>query len=412
MGLVLVVLVVAGCGSGGAPAAVKPTEGQASGGTSPSTGTKSASPIKIGVSAPLSGSLSPYGTALKMGVTLAAEEINKSGGILGRPVKLYIQDDKTDPTAAAQVAKRLLQQDGVDVLMGTISSATTLAEIPFAEQARKPFIYVVEGEDKTCKPGGAGTSPWVFGNGATPEQKFAQFVPYMLQHFGKTFYFVGSDYVFPHFVNGVGIKLIKQQGGKVVGEDYAPLGTSDFSAIVTKVERAHPKVIFSSVVGTDGVAFVKQLHQFGLDKTATITGFPSFSPAVYRGIKGVANGVYMVGRYSDLIKNPQNEAFVKAFRAKYNFKGPISGTAADGGYGTLMMIKAAMEKAGTSQGAAVAKALSGLHFDLASGPAVMSASNHIMKQHLYLMHILNGDYQIVKDLGQISHPDHQGCSRK
>jgi ABC-type branched-subunit amino acid transport system substrate-binding protein len=253
--------------------------------------------IKVGVLAPLSGPLTPYGDFLKKGVEVGAELINRKGGILGRQVQVLVEDDKTDPAAAAERAKKLLQQDRVDVLMGTISSATTLAVIPLAEQAKVPYMYVVEGEDKTCTRDGK-TSPYIFGNGETPEQKFINFVPFMLQNFGKRYYFVGSDYVFPHFVNSIGIRMLKEQGGEVVGEDYAPLGTNNFSTIITKIERSNPDVIFTSVVGTDGVAFLQQLRQFGLDKKMKITGFPSFSTSTVRSAECPsrrAHGAYVSG---------------------------------------------------------------------------------------------------------------------
>ncbi len=237
-------------------------------------------PLKIGLLTPFSGVLTDYGVRLDQGARLAVEVVNEAGGILGRQVEIIAEDDKTDPATASLKAKKLVFNDKVDFLMGTIASSTTLAVINAIKDTKVPYFWVVEGEDKNCLDGQKDkTRKYIFGIGPTPEQKFEHFTPYMLQNFGKSVYFVGSDYVFPHFVIDIGKHSLTKHGGRTVGEEYGPLGTTDWSAVITKIEATKPDILFSVVVGTDGVAFVKQAMTFGLKQKMVITGFPSFSAA-------------------------------------------------------------------------------------------------------------------------------------
>jgi urea transport system substrate-binding protein len=367
--------------------------------------------VKIGVLAPITGALAPYGAALKNGMEVAVALINKDGGFGDRTVDYVLADDRTDPKTATTQARKLLVQDRVDFLMGTISSATTLAVIPQAEAAGKPYFYVVEGEDKTCDANN-GTRPLIFGNGETPEQKMTKFVPYMLENLGKRIYFIGSDYVFPHFVTDITGGLVKDNGGQIVGTAYAPLGTTDFSSYISKIRDADPEVLFVEVVGTDGIALVKQLSQFGLDKRLEITGIPSFAPEVFGGIGPVAQGVYTVERYWEGAENDVNKRFVERYQAKFGSKDPVSTTSAQGAYGTLQLYKAAVEQADSIEADAVSEALPGISVESPAGRIEVSTENNIVIGPERLLQIEGDGYRLVEDLGEVGHEGHSGCSSK
>lgn len=367
-------------------------------------------PIKIGLSAPLSGVLTDYGVRLEKGTRLAVDLINEKGGILGRKVDLIVEDDKTDPATASLKAKKMVFNDKVDFLMGTIASSTTLAVINAIKDTKVPYFWVVEGEDKNCVGGQKDkTRKYVFGIGPTPEQKFEHFVPYMIKNFGKTFYFVGSDYVFPHFVIDIGKGFLQKHGGKTVGEEYGPLGTTEWAAVITKIESAKPDVLFSVVVGNDGVAFVKQAMSFGLKEKMKITGFPSFAPETYSGIADFADGIYTPEVYSELLDNPENKEFVKKYRARWNEKWPVS-TIDSAGYSTVQFIKAGVEKAKTIDPDKFVKAIEGLSLMTPQGQLRINPQNHTTDQHIYLLRIEKHQYKIIQDFGLTTHPDHSGCS--
>jgi len=362
----------------------------------------------IGVLAPKTGSLAPYGVAMEQGFEVAVDLINADGGIGGKQVEYILEDDQTDPKAASTQASKLLNQDEVDVLIGTTSSATTLAVIPQVERAEVPFIYIAEGEAKTCDASGEEARRFIFGNGATPEQKMDRFVPYMLENLGQSVYFIGSDYVFPHFVNDITADLVEENGGTVVAKDYAPLGTTDFSSYISKIQSADPDVLFISVVGADGVALVKQLTEFGIGDMK-LTGIPSFAGEVLSGVSDIAQGVYTVDNYWEGLDNPENQRFVEAFSAAYPDVRPVHPMAAVGTYSTLLMLKEAVEKAGSTDGGAIADALPGISVDSPAGTLTMGA-NHIVTAPMLLLQIEGDGYALVENFGEVEHPGFSGCS--
>jgi ABC-type branched-subunit amino acid transport system substrate-binding protein len=369
----------------------------------------SADPVKIGLLAPITGPLAPYGDALKKGMETGVELINAAGGFGGRNVTFVLADDQTDPKAAATQARRLLIDERVDLLMGTTSSATTLAVIPQAESANKPFFYVVEGEGKTCTKDG-GTRRLIFGNGETPEQKMEKFVPYMMENIGKRVFFIGSDYVFPQFVIDHTRGLVEANGGTTAGVLYAPLGTSEFSSQIATIARAEPEVVFIAVVGTDGVALVKQIGEFGLRDKVQLTGIPTFAAEVLPGIAPVAQGVYTVDRYWEGLDNPINKQFTDLYRIKFGTDAPVSTIAAQGAYGTMLLMKAGIEKADSVDADKLAAALPGIAFDSPSGPMTMNPENNIVTGPIFLLQIEGNGYRLVQDFGDVAHRGHSGCS--
>jgi urea transport system substrate-binding protein len=367
--------------------------------------------VKIGLLAPITGALAPYGDALKKGMETSVALVNADGGFGGRKVEYVLADDQTEPKAAATQSRKLLTQDRVNLLMGTTSSATTLAVIPQTETAKVPFFYVVEGESKTCDSSG-GTRELIIGNGETPEQKMDKFVPYMMENIGKKVYFIGSDYVFPHFVNDITADLVEKNGGTVAGKAYAPLGTSEFSSHISRIERADPDVVFISVVGTDGVALVKQIGQFGLRDKVELTGIPTFAAEVLPGIANVAQGVYTVERYWEGLKNPVNEKFAAAYRKKWGTEAPVSTIAAQGAYGTLLLMKAAVEKSDSIEGEKVAAALPGTSVESPAGKITVNPENNVITGPMQLLQIEGNGYRLVEELGEVAHQGHAGCSSK
>ncbi|MFN8590618.1 MAG: substrate-binding protein [Thermomicrobiales bacterium] len=391
-------------GAAGALLATGAVPGRVAAQATPASG----EPITIGLLAPVTGVFADFGDLMTKATNLAVQRVNDEGGILGRPLTVIAEDDQGDPAVATERARKLLMQDNVDILMGTVSSATTLAVLPLVDQAKKVFFYPLDGEDKTCLPDGS-TNPLVFGLGDTPQQRLGPFVPAIVEQFGGDWYLIGNDYVFPRSVNAVAIQFLEGAGGTVVAEEYVPLGTSDYRPIIDKIANSGAKVVFSTTVGTDGVAFTKQAREGGLFDKMTVTGVATFAPEVYGGLKGFAEGVLTADRYSDQIDNPVNKEFVAAFREAYDYQLPIGGTAA-ACYGAILLWREAANTAGSFDPEPFAKACEGLAMTLPQGDVEIDASNHLLKQHIYLLRIENDAYVIDQDFGLQTHPGHEGCS--
>lgn len=367
--------------------------------------------VKIGVLAPTTGFMSTHGEAIKLSAELAEELINNEGGINGKQVQVIIEDNQSDPSIATEKAKKLINKDQVDFLIGTGSSAETLAVIPVAENNKIPFIYSLDGECKTCSLNDKNEkAKYIFASGPTPQMLLSKFLPSMMEKFGKKVYFVGSDYVFPHFMNDIAEGIVKENGGEVVGSEYAPTDTTDYSAVINRIKKESPDVLFLTLPGTAGVTFVKQARQFGIFEEMVVTGSATFDAEAYSAIGPISQGIYVVNRYSELLDNPQNKKFVEAYKEKYSPETPVGPTASSGTYGVMLAIKVAVEQAGSTDADQVVQALEGLKLDLPQGSIEIDAENHIFNQPIYMMQIKDGNYQVLEYLGMTKHPEFIDCS--
>ena len=294
-------------------------------------------PYKIGFVAPLTGPVAPEGLSMQRGFDLGLEHLNAAGGIAGQKVEAVTQDTKADPAVVTTVVKKFIQEEKVDMIVGTITNDEEDAAARVGTAAGTPVMFIEAGF-------------WhAFCNSTTVlmgENSFdlcAPLVPFMAEKFGKKFLLIGSDFSFPHAYLGVAKKYIAQVGGTVVDELYAPLGTPDWSSSIAKIKAAKPDVIFSGVVGGDAIGFAKQAKDLGLLPDAHLTGV-NLQPEFYPAMGGAVDGQYACVRYSEEIDNPDNAQFKAAYKKKYG-EGPIPlvGSTAY----ALRFIKAAVEKAGS-----------------------------------------------------------------
>ncbi|MGD0564942.1 MAG: ABC transporter substrate-binding protein [Roseiarcus sp.] len=357
---------------------------------------KGARPFKIGFVAPLTGPVAPEGIAMQRGFELGLEELNAAGGIAGQPIEVVRQDDQAVPAVAGTVLKKFIQEDGVDMVVGTITSDEETVASQICAAYNVPVMFLEAGFWMPfCK------STCVL-LGETSYSLLGPLVPFMAEKFGKKFLLIGSDFEFPHQYLNVGKSFIAKAGGSVVDEFYAPLGTADWSSSIAKIKSAAPDVILSAVVGGDAIAFVKQAKSFGLLPGAHLTGI-TLQPEFYPPMGDAVDGLYTVSRYSEEIKTAGNAAFIAAYKKKYG-EGPIPlvGVTA---YYSLRFVKAAVEKAGTYDRKAVFEALKGVAATtpLSDQPLTLNPSNLSVDYPMYVCQIQRGGlFKIVKDLGVVS----------
>ena len=220
-----------------------------------------ANDFKIGFFIALSGPASLFGPTQRACADLAAEKINKAGGIMGRPVKLIFTDAGGPPAETAKSAVRLMLEDKVDLFIGSHDSATREANIATIK-AKTPYIYSPVYEGGEC-------SPNVYCLGETPPQQAQPATEFLAKEKGaKTFYLIGDDYVWPRKSNEQIKKYVAQYGGKVVGEEYVPFGAPNkFEEAVTRIKGVKPDAVIATLVGADNVNFNRTFAGFGLDKT-------------------------------------------------------------------------------------------------------------------------------------------------
>jgi len=348
-------------------------------------------PIKIGVVTPLSGTYTPIGEQVKMGLDLAAKEINATGGINGRKIDLIYEDEEANPAVATQKAEKLFQVEKVEFLTGTVNSGSTLAVGQLAERNNKLIATTVSFADSITADK---CSPNVFRVNARAGMQSAALAAWVDKEIPKAnIFFIGPDYEMGRSTVSAFKKASTEKGAKDVGEVFAPLDNKDYSPYFGQVRAAKPNVIYTSVAGNDTVRLFTQMDEYGVNKGVTIVGASGTVTSQNMGAIGKsANGFVTGVGYSPKLDNPANKKFVADFQKAYNKLPDLYG--ADS-YGLLYFYKAAVEKAKSTETDKVRTAMNDLSWQTPQGTKKMRAGDHQAMQDMFAVRVENGEFNIV-----------------
>ena len=367
-------LLLKACGT----SSTTPTESPAAGG-SPGASTVAAAggggnTIKVGILHSLSGTMAISEKSVVDAEQLAIEEINAAGGVLGKKIEAIVEDGASDWPTFAEKAKKLIDQDKVATIFGCWTSASRKAVLPVFEEKKHMLWYPVQYEGQEC-------SQNIFYTGAAPNQQIEPSVDWLLTNKGKEFFLVGSDYVFPRTANTIIKAQLQAKGGKMVGEDYLPLGNTEVTPIIAKIKAALPKggVIYNTLNGDSNVAFFKQLQGAGL----TPDKYPSMSVSIAEEeVKAIGpeylKGHYAAWNYFMTVDSPTNKKFVEAFKKKYG-NDRVTNDPMEAAYIAVYLWKQAVETAKTTDLEPVRKAAIGQSFDAPEGKVTLENNHHISK---------------------------------
>ncbi len=330
------------------------------------------STIRVGILHSLSGTMAISEVSLKDVELMAIEEINKAGGVLGKKIEPVIEDGASDWPNFAEKAKKLIEKDKVSTVFGCWTSASRKAVLPVFEKLDHQLWYPVQYEGLEC-------SKNIFYTGAAPNQQIEPAVTWLLKNKGKKMYLLGSDYVFPRTANAIIKAQLKKEGGTLVGEEYTPLGATEYNTIIAKIKKAKPDSVFSTLNGDSNVAFYKQMRDAGISAKEIPVMAVSVAEDELRGIGGkTAEGHYAAWNYFQSVDTPANKEFVKKFKAKFG-KDRVTDDPIEAAYIAVYLWKQAVEKAKTVDIAKVRNAAYGMTFDAPEGKVTVDTNNHIYK---------------------------------
>lgn len=364
-------LFLTACSGGG-------TETNGGGGGDDTAGTKE--PIKIGVVTSKSGALEGYGTQEINGLTLGIKYA--TGGtneIDGRKIELLIEDDAGKPDQGIAKARKLLEEDNVDILQGSASSAVALAIAPLAQEYEKVFMVDPAAADEIT---GAAFNKYVFRTGRNLSQDAATGAKYAVDNLGKTFFHLAPDYAFGKSSAAAWGAAIKKSGGDVIHEEFAPLNTTDFTPYLQKAVQSDADVLLVSWAGATGATLFKQINELKINEKMKITtGIPDIP-----GIKAMgeaAEGLQgMTAYYYGLPNNKENDWLVENHKKDYGTD-PDLFTA--GGFTAGIAIVEAIKKAGSTDTDKLISALEGLTVKGAKGEYTFRAEDHQALQPMYIV---------------------------
>jgi urea transport system substrate-binding protein len=267
--------------------------------------------IKVGILHSMVGTMAANEKKLVDATLFAIEQINESGGILGKMIQPVIADGKSDPDVFMHEAERLITQEKVSVLFGCWTSASRKAVKDVIEKYNKLLFYPVEYE-------GIEESECIIYTGSPPSQQIIPGTIWAYKNLGTRFFLVGSDYIFPHMAHAIIKEIVMMLKGNVVGEAYIPLGSSNVSAVVDDIIRANPTVIINTINGDTNAVFVKELREQGIIPEKIPSMFFSISEPDFASFNlSDMEGDYATWSYFQSISTDANREFVRLFKKKY-----------------------------------------------------------------------------------------------
>jgi urea ABC transporter urea binding protein len=326
--------------------------------------------IRVGLLHSFTGTMKDSESAVADAETLAVEELNAAGGLLGRPIEIVRADGRSDESAFAREAERLIVERKVSVLFGCWTSASRKAVRRVVEAHNHLLFYPLQYE-------GMESSSNIVYTGAAPNQQIVPAVKWSMDRLGKRVFLTGSDYIFPRMANVVIKDLVSALRGEVVGEEYLLLGTDDVGTVVERIKAARPDVIFNTINGSTNVAFFTALRASGITPAEIPT--MSFSIAEQElanmgGDVGKMAGDYAAWNYFQSLPTTENLDFVSRFKARFGTDRVTSDPLASA-YSGVQLWANAVRDAQTEDVSAVRRAVVGQSYLAPSGLVYVDAVN-------------------------------------
>lgn len=362
----------------------------------PITSAHAADTIKIGLMEDVSGDLALLGKPKLNGSLLAVEEINKAGGIMGRQIELTHLDPQGDNARYQEFTRRLLSKDKVDVLIGGITSASREAIRPIVDRTSTPYFYTNQYEGGVCDAN-------MISTGAVPEQQFSTLIPYMVETFGKKVYVVAADYNFGQISAEWNRSILKDVGGTVVGEEFIPLGVSQFAQTIQNIQKAKPDWLLMLNVGAAQDSFFEQAAAAKLNlpmgsSIKVMLGFEHkrFAPPALNRMHATAN-------WFEEVDTAAANDFKKRWHAKFPNE-PYINDMGYNAYTTLYMYKMLVEKAKSTKLADIRKVIAtgDACIEAAEGKICIDPKSQHVSHEMRLISVGEKHaVKVVKDFGTI-----------
>lgn len=355
--------------------------------------------IKIGVLESNSGSISDVGQQKIAAAKLAIQEINDSGGLLGKKVTAVMPDAQSNNDVFAQMAKKLILDDKVDVIFGGDTSASREAIRPLMDKYKMLYFY------NNMYEGGVADNN-VFCTGATADQQIPPLVDGMMEKFGKKVYIIAADYNFGQISAEWVKKQVEKNGGEIVGTEMIPLTVSQYSSTIDRINKANPDILMTLLVGENQSAFY---GQWAKERSKIIPmGSTTNVSQTYEHLrfpKPTMENMYLTASFMQEFgdKYPSAKKFTDAIM-KINPKLPYVGSEADSEYNGIKLWANAVKKAGSTDREKVIKALeTGVSNDGPMGTVSIDPATHQVTRNIYLAHtdenqavVLDKEYKEVK----------------
>jgi branched-chain amino acid transport system substrate-binding protein len=341
-----------------------------------------------------SGNLDIYGKPMVMATTMAVEELNAGGGLLGRKIKAVQYDTQSDIALYTKFAQQLTRQDKVDVVHGGITSASREAIRQTFKRANTLYFYNVLYEGGVCDRNCVVT-------GTTPAQAVEPIVDYAMKKWGPKVVILAADYNYGQITAKWLQYYIGQRKGSVASTDFFPLDVSDFGSTIAKIQQANPNFVVAALVGGAHMSFFRQWAASGMNKKIPLTSTTfgvgnehlALSPAE-------GNGIVIAGNYSQEAQTPANKDFLARWNKRFGDTRIVHEIAVSQ-YQGIYVWAAAVKKAGSLDREALLKAIeSGISIEGPAGTVTIEPKTHHAALDIHLMEVKNQKLTIINTVKQ------------
>ena len=351
--------------------------------------------IVVGSIIDMSGGLDIYGKPMADCMTLAVEEQNAAGGLLGKKIKLATYDPQSNMQLYAQFAQQSALKDKSTVVMGGITSASREVIRPVLTRNKTLYFYNTQYEGGVCDRN-------TFCTGVTPGQTVAKLIPYAMKKWGKKVYVVAADYNYGQITSQWVKKFVQENGGSVASIDFFPLDVTNFGPTISKIEQAKPDMIVSALVGGAHIAFYRQWAAAGLTKKIPLasTTFAGGNEHIVLS-PAEADGFLVSYNYFQNVDTPENKAFKERFYKRFGADYPNITELAMGTYQGFKLWAEAVNKAGSIDREKMITALeSGITIDGPSGKVSIDPETHHCVLNVRIAEVRNKQLNIVETFEQ------------
>lgn len=364
--VVIAAMLLSACGQAGAPAAAKP--------------------LKIGVLTDVGAGLTAYGTMQQRGLELGIDYATKgTRKVAGRPIELVVKDTEGKADTGVSRARELIEKDNVDILVGTPSSAVALAVMEVAKEYKKIMIVTPAAADQIT---GASFNKYIFRTASSAAQDALAGAKFAVQELGKNFVGLAPDYSWGHDQIAIWKKIVEENGGKFVGEVYAPQNTTDFTAYHQKVMDSNADVLFVAWAGAGGTRLFQQAQELGVTKKLKVTTGIVDNKALEATADSMIGFKGLIKYYYAFPKNPVNDWLVAEHKKRYNEPPDLF---TDTAFAAGQAIVYAIDKAGGSSDAdKLIPILEGYSWDAPKGKFTFRKEDHQALQPMYSAEVIKG----------------------
>jgi branched-chain amino acid transport system substrate-binding protein len=327
----------------------------------------------------LSGAFEEVGKQMYDTLTLAVEEINASGGLVGKKVRVISYDLQSNLLVSAQYAQQAALKDRAAVVHGGITSASREVIRPVLDKYKTLYFYDTPYEGGVCDRN-------TFCVSTTPAQTVEKLIDYACKNWGKKGYTLAANYNYGQITADWVKKFTRDHGGDVLGTEFFPFDVTNFGSTLAKIQSAQPDWVISVLVGGTPLTFYRQFAAAGLNKKIHVCSTTFGSSNEEKVLTAnESNGVVVCYNYLQAIDTPANKAFLKRFHARFGQNYPTLSELPMSSYQGVYLWAAGVKKAGSADRMKVIKALeSGITLDMPSGKITMDGATHHVTQDVHL----------------------------